>query len=278
MKWVLALVVAGLAFAPAATPSVAGDPLVGLWRYNDGTVRVVRHANGSFTGTVGVPLRFAACPHRAGEAMWRFWGRDGRYSGRQLSFGARPGCGLRVPLSASVRVDGRVLELRVVRRQGLQPAACGILTDCFRLTRVGAAPAPAAPPAQDPPPQPKGSFDLAANGAPSSGRPQDASYTSSSAAGRIVLDGTGSFLFFDTYADRSEIVAVRVESLASATATRVVARVKVSRSTVAGCATGATGTLDARDGTDRISIAVCGFTRTWTGAASVTIRTSAPRP
>lgn len=276
MKRPLALAAAVLAFAPAAAPSATGDPLVGLWRYGDGTVRVVRHANGSFTGTVGAPLRFAACPHPADEAMWRLWGKEGRYSGRQLSFGARPGCGLRVPLAASIRVGGRALELRVARRQGLQPGACGAFTDCYRLTRVGKAPAPA-PPASEPPSAPK-SFDLLANGVPSSGRPQDPSYSSSSAAGRIVLDGTGSFLFFDTYTDRSELVAVRVEAIASAAADRVTARVRVSRSTLPGCKAGATGTLAARDGADRITLAVCGFTRTWTGAASVIVRGTASRP
>lgn len=278
MKRLLALTAAVLAFAPAAAPSATSDPLVGSWRYGDGTVRVVRHANGSFTGTVTSSLRFAACPHPAGEPMWRLWGKEGRYSGRQLSFGPWAGCGLRVPLAASVRVDGRVLELRVARRQGLRPGACGASTDCFRLSRIGAAPAPGAPAAADPQPKPTISFDLAANGAPSSGRPQDASYSSSSGAGRIVLDGTGSFLFFDTYSNRSEIVAVRVESLASTTPTRVVARVSVSRSTVPGCDAGATGTLTAEDGADRIALAVCGRARTWTDTAAVTIRSNVPRP
>jgi hypothetical protein len=102
VKRVLVLAALVLATAPAAAaPTPPGDPLVGLWRYGDGTVRVVRHANGSFTGTVTAQLRFAACPHPAGEAMWRLWGANGRYSGRQLSFGARPGCGLRVPLAAA---------------------------------------------------------------------------------------------------------------------------------------------------------------------------------
>ena len=169
MKRLLALAAVLLATAPAAaTPTASGDPLVGLWRYGDGTVRVVRHANGSFTGTVGAPLRFAACPHHAGEAMWRLWGANGRYSGRQLSFGARPGCGLRVPLAASVRVDGRALELRVARRQGVRPGACGALTDCFALRRVGPLPRPAAP---APAPTPQRAFDLLVDGAPASGRP-----------------------------------------------------------------------------------------------------------
>ena len=276
MKRLLALAAAVLAVAPAAAPSATGDPLVGLWRYGDGTVRVVRQANGSFTGTVGASLRFAACPHPAGEAMWRLWGKDGRYSGRQLSFGARPGCGLRVPLAASIRVSS-ALELRVARRQGLQPGACGGLTDCFRLTRIGKSPAPA-PPAAEPPAAPKRSFDLIVNGDAATGRPQDPSYSSSAAASRIVLDGTGSFLVFDTYADRSELVAVRVEGIASTAAGRVTARVRVSRSTVPGCETEATGTLAARDGDDRITLAVCGFARTWTDAASVVVRGTAPRP
>lgn len=267
MKRPLALAAAVLAFAPAAAPSATGDPLVGLWRYGDGTVHVVRHANGSFTGTVGAPLRFAACPHPAGEAMWRLWGKDGSYSGRQLSFGVRPGCGLRVPLAASIRVGSRALELRVARRQGIRPGPCGSLTDCFRLTRVGAP--PAASPA---PPPPSRSFELVANGRPASGLPDDPAYTSSSAAGRIALDGTGSFLFFDTYSDRSELVAVRVTGIESSSAGSVTAAVRVSRSTLPGCVAGADGTLQARDEPDRIVLALCGFTRTWTSVASVVLR------
>lgn len=278
MKRLLALAAVLLATAPAAaTPTASGDPLVGLWRYGDGTVRVVRHANGSFTGTVGAPLRFAACPHHAGEAMWRLWGANGRYSGRQLSFGARPGCGLRVPVAASVRVDGRALELRVARRQGVQPGACGALTDCFELRRVGPLPRPATP-APAPAPTPQRAFDLLVDGAPASGRPDDPEYGSSSGAGRVTVPSGGSFLVFDTYAAASRLVAVRVTGVASATATRVVARVAVSRSTIPGCAEGAAGTLDARDGPDRVVLAVCGFTRTWTGNATVIVRTTVPRP
>lgn len=270
MKRLLGLAALVLASAPAvAAPTATADSLVGTWRYGDGTVRVVRHANGSFTGTVTASLRFAACPHPAGEAMWRLWGGEGRYSGRQLSFGPRPGCGLRVPLAASIRLrDGRTLELRVVRRQGLQPGPCGGVTDCFRLTRVGPAPAPASPP----PAAPLRAFELAANGRPSSGRPDDPDYSSSSGPGRVVLDGTGSFLVFDTFTDRSELVAVRVTGIAAASAGTVRATVRVSRSTRPGCAAGATGTLRARNEPDRIELAVCGSTRVWTTAATVAVR------
>ena len=269
MKRPLALAAVLLAIAPVASaPTAPGDPLVGLWRYGDGTVRVVRHANGSFTGTVGAPLRFAACSHPAGEAMWRLWGSDGRYSGRQLSFGAQPGCGLRVPLAASVRVDGRSLELRVARRQGIRPGPCGSLTDCFRLTRVGAEPTTAPPPA----PAPPRAFELMATGRPAAGAPADATYTSSSAAGRVVLDGTGSFLFFDTFESRSELVAVRVTGITASSAGAVTATVRVSRSTRPGCAAGATGTLSARDEPDRIALRVCGLERAWTSTATVAVR------
>ena len=146
--------VALLAFAfavPAAAPAAPPDPLVGTWRYGDGTVQVVRHANGSFTGTVRSTVRFAACPHLRGEAMWRLWGGEGSYSGRQLSFGPRPGCGWRVPLAASIRVHRTVLELRVARREAIRPGACGALTDCFRLVRVGPPPAPTPAPVAEPP-------------------------------------------------------------------------------------------------------------------------------
>lgn len=183
----------------------------------------------------------------------------------------RRSTGLRVPLAASVRVDGRTLELRVARREGLRPGPCGGLTDCFRLIRVGPAPAPAPPPA----PAPRRAFELVANGKPASGRPDDPAYTSSSGAGRVVLDGTGSFLVFDTFANRSELVAVRVTRIESASAGTVRATVRVSRSTRPGCAAGATGTLRARNEPDRIELAVCGGARVWTTTAMVAVRQAA---
>ncbi len=39
-----------------------------------------------------------------------------------------------------------------------------------------------------------------------------------------------------------------------------------------GCAAGATGTLQARDEPDRISLTICGFRRVWTDVASVAFR------
>lgn len=274
MKRLLALAALLLATLPGAAGSAGTDPLIGTWRYGDGTVRVVRHANGSFTGTVVASLRFAACPHPGGEAMWRLFGSDGRYSGRQLSFGPRPGCGLRLHLAASVRLSGRSLELRVARREGIAPGACGALTDCFRLTRVGAL-----PPSAEPPPSAAVStaFDLSAHGAPEVGAPEADDYSASTAAGRILLPATGtaasgSFLFFDTYADRSELVALRVESVVSSAVGRVVVAVRVSRSTRPGCEAGASGRLDVRDGSDRIAVSVCGFTRAWTDSAAVAVR------
>lgn len=263
------LAAALLASAPAsATPSATGDPLVGQWRYGDGTVRVVRHGNGSFTGTVVAPLRFAACTHPAGEPMWRLWGGNGRYSGRQLSFGARPGCGLRLPLAASIRVDGRALELRVARRQGVSPGACGGLTDCFRLTRIGPAPAaPAAPPAEDP-----GSFEIALSGRPSSGAPADPAYTGSSGGGWLGLDGTGNLLLFDSYRIGSRELELDVRKLVGAAGRSATAEVAVRRSTVPGCARGATGVLRVRAEPDRVDLLVCGLARAWTRTAQVTFR------
>jgi hypothetical protein len=281
VKRLLALAALLLAALPGAAGSAGTDPLVGTWRFGDGSIRVVRHANGSFTGTVLSPLRFAACPHPGGEAMWRLFGEDGHYSGRHLSFGPRAGCSLRVHLAASIRVSGRSLELRVARREGIRPGACGALTDCFRLTRVGAAPPRAPEPAT--PPAVSTAFDLSANGAPESGAPGAEDYSASTAAGRILLSGpgaaSGSFLVFDTYADRSELIAVRVERLLSRSAGRVAVAVEVSRATRPGCEAGAAGRLEARDGSDRIALTVCGFARAWTASAAVAVRSVAtPSP
>jgi hypothetical protein len=107
-----------------------------------------------------------------------------------------------------------------------------------------------------PPPPPEGAYELVANG------------TSSSASGRLRLDGTGSLLVLEPDA----LLAVRVVRLRSQGAGRALADVRVSRSTVAGCAAGATGTLEVRDEPDRIALRVCGLSRAWTAAATVAFR------
>ena len=281
MKRLLALLVllAALPVAVAATgaPAPAAHPLVGTWRYGDGSVRVVRHANGSYTGTVRSTLRFAACGHPAGERMWTLWGGNGSYSGRQLSFGPRPGCSLRVPLAASIRVSGRALELRVARRQGIRPGACGGLTDCFRLTRVGPAPRPAAPPAPPRPAAPAAVADVSTAGVPAGSAALGEGHSSSSAAGRITVGAevTGSLLLVHTYTSRGDLVALRPSRVLVRRAGVLDLAVAVARSEAAGCAAGSTGTLALRDGgtdgADGVRIRVCGWDLRFANGARVAI-------
>jgi hypothetical protein len=57
---------AGTATAHAETPGVIG----GVWSFNGGRVAIQRQADGSWTGTVVAPTRFAECSHPVGEVMW----------------------------------------------------------------------------------------------------------------------------------------------------------------------------------------------------------------
>lgn len=279
MRRLLVVALAALAVAPVAH---AADPLVGRWRLGDGEVRVT-FANGSYTGVVTESIRFAACTHRAGETMWRLWGGGGRYSGRHLSFGPRPGCGWRLWLRVSLALgDDDRLRIRVARREGLLPNACGLLTDCFSLQRRGARPpSPAEPRRAGAPeqPEPFEAWDAAVAGPPVDAEPLGEGYAGTAGSTRIVLarDGAavapeGSLLLAHTFADRTELTALAATRVLRRTATELRLAVEVATTDASGCSPGATGTLVLRTGRDEVAAAFCGRTLTWRDGARVTVR------
>lgn len=275
MRRVLALVavlVAGTAAAGSAAPRT--DPLVGTWRYGDGLVRVERGGDGAYTGTVVRSIRFLACAHLAGERMWRLFGEEGHYSGTQLSFGPRAGCGLRVRVPVSLRIEERTLAVRASRREFVRPGACGAGTDCFRLERVGSLtpPLPPGPTAATPPPT-RG-LDVAARGRPSGAASLGPGFVGTEAAGRVTLSGgsaSGSLTFVQTFEDRSELLVLEVTGLVSATAARLQLEVTVKRSDSADCDAASRGRLVVVDsvGGDRVRVQLCGWDLIYAAGAFV---------
>lgn len=265
MRVVLAAACVALvaALGPAGA-APAPDPIVGTWALGGGTV-VVTGSGERFRGVVREPLVLHQCPHGPGELMWTIVRTKTGYAGRHRSFGARPGCGLRVWLSANWRLSGRTLQVSVARFEGRWPRACGSSTVCFRFGRVGAAPGPAAP-AGPAAPRTLVQALVTIAGAPDSGAAVlGDGYTRSSAVGRLVRTSsgaTGSLLVIHTYADRSELVAATPVSV-TRTSTGLTARLRVTRSEAAGCEEGSTGTIVLRG--DTASLALCGATLRWSG-------------
>jgi hypothetical protein len=73
----VAVLIAGAASAQASSP------IEGVWSFNGGKVAIQPQPDGSFTGTVVSPTKFAQCTHSDGEQMWTqmrqqpdgsFWG------------------------------------------------------------------------------------------------------------------------------------------------------------------------------------------------------------
>lgn len=48
----------------------AEAPIVGVWSFSGGKVAIQAQADGTFTGTVVAPTKFAECTHPVGEQMW----------------------------------------------------------------------------------------------------------------------------------------------------------------------------------------------------------------
>jgi hypothetical protein len=63
--WLLALV-GGLSAAPAS----ASAPIEGVWSFNGGEVAIAPQGDGTLTGTVVAPTKFAQCVHPVGEHVW----------------------------------------------------------------------------------------------------------------------------------------------------------------------------------------------------------------
>src|SRR5271165_79742 len=75
------LVLSALLAAPPA--QAAAPPLESVWAFNGGQVAILQEADGSYTGIVDAPTKFALCTHEDGEHMWSdirpqpdgsFWG------------------------------------------------------------------------------------------------------------------------------------------------------------------------------------------------------------
>lgn len=72
-----------VALAVVAASASADLPLEGVWSFNGGRVAIQSDGDGTLTGTVIAPTKFAECQHEIGEKMWTditpqadgsFWG------------------------------------------------------------------------------------------------------------------------------------------------------------------------------------------------------------
>jgi hypothetical protein len=82
------------ALAVAAASAAADSPLEGVWSFNGGRVAIQAEADGTLTGTVIAPTKFAECQHEIGERMWTdITARpDGSYVGYHQWFYDGSGC------------------------------------------------------------------------------------------------------------------------------------------------------------------------------------------
>ena len=101
-------VLAGVVF-PSAAALAAGQQIEGVWSFNGGKVAIERQADGSLTGTVVEPTRFAECSHPIGEPMWTNMQlqSDGSYWGYHAWFFEDSGCVLNPELG---KTAWRVLQ------------------------------------------------------------------------------------------------------------------------------------------------------------------------
>jgi hypothetical protein len=72
----------------------AEAPIVGVWSFSGGKVAIQAQADGTFTGTVVAPTKFAECTHPVGERMWTGITpqADGSYWGTHQWFFATAEC------------------------------------------------------------------------------------------------------------------------------------------------------------------------------------------
>lgn len=80
--------------AVAAASAAADSPLEGVWSFNGGRVAIQSNGDGSLTGTVLSPTKFAECQHEVGERLWTDITpqADGSYWGLHQWFYAESGC------------------------------------------------------------------------------------------------------------------------------------------------------------------------------------------
>jgi hypothetical protein len=146
----LALFAAVAVLAVAAASAAADSPLEGVWSFNGGRVAIQSNADGTLTGTVIAPTKFAECPHEIGEQMWTDITAqpDGSYSGFHQWFYAESECKLNPTLG---KTAWRILDgdgdriLRVCLSEPGEPAptiaADGASTSrCFDSAPISALP------------------------------------------------------------------------------------------------------------------------------------------
>jgi lysophospholipase L1-like esterase len=115
----------------------------GHWNFNGGIVRVTASGTG-FIGTIVKETRVSVCPHPVGEVMWRFSKvSPGKYRGTHLGFKTARDCSQHEEHVATFTLANDRLSVRIGRKRGQEPGACGSSTDCYVLTRAAA---PTAPP------------------------------------------------------------------------------------------------------------------------------------
>lgn len=124
--------------AVAAASAAADSTLEGVWSFNGGSVAIQPNADGTLTGTVVSPTKFAECQHEVGEQMWSDITpqADGSYTGFHQWFFDGSGCKPNPTLGATAwRViaagTGRFLRVCLSEPGGKQPTigAAGESTD-----------------------------------------------------------------------------------------------------------------------------------------------------
>lgn len=91
----MALLIALAAALVAGAGSASAEaPIVGVWSFSGGKVAIQAQSDGTFTGTVVAPTKFAECTHPVGEQMWAQITpqADGSYWGSHQWFFASAEC------------------------------------------------------------------------------------------------------------------------------------------------------------------------------------------
>ena len=139
-----ALLVAGLTAimlaVGAASASAAESSIEGVWSFNGGKVAVQAQPDGTFSGTVVAPTKFAQCTHPVGEQMWTEMRQqaDGSYWGLHQWFFESEAC---VPNPALGPTAWRVLqknESRLLRACFSEPGSNSQPTIAPNGTATGA--------------------------------------------------------------------------------------------------------------------------------------------
>jgi hypothetical protein len=88
------ILVAALLIGSAPATAASAPSIEGVWSFTGGEVAIQRQPDGSFTGTVVQPTRFAECSHPIGETMWTAMHAqpDGSFWGLHEWFFENAGC------------------------------------------------------------------------------------------------------------------------------------------------------------------------------------------